>query len=287
MSRVSIIVIYFCLICLLGCLLAYPIYIISGSDFERIVSRTILILAILLFYPTCRILKINSLSSLGFSRDNLSSIAIRSWLFGLAMLAPISISYIACGFKLWVLPTQGLFELIEIFTSAIISACFIGLIEETLFRGLLQSQLSAAMNSFWAIILINIIYSSVHFLQTPEFYTGQPIHWYSGLTLLSSAFANFNNMTDFFDGWLALFLAGLFLSLVRYRTNNILWCIGIHAGWVTHIKVLKDLTDRDSSAQCSRFASEYDNFNGELSAVLILLVLVVWSLLRYRKSFTD
>jgi membrane protease YdiL (CAAX protease family) len=286
MPRVSIIVAYFCVTCLVGCLLAYPIYIISGANFERVVSRTILISAVLLFYPACRILQINHFSALGFSRDNIPSIAIRSWLFGVAMLAPISIFYITCGFMLWNPTTQGLFEPIEIFVSAIITACLIGLIEETLFRGLLQSQLSAVINSFWAVIIVSIIYSSIHFLEVPEFDPSQTIHWYSGFTFLSSAFANLSNVTDFFDGWLALFLAGLFLSLVRYCTNNVLWCIGIHAGWVTHIKVLKDLTDRDSSVQCSRLASEYDNFTGELSTVLILLVLVVWGLLRYRKSLT-
>jgi membrane protease YdiL (CAAX protease family) len=283
MTRVSIIVVYFCVICLLGCLLAYPIYIFSGANFERIVSRTILILAVLLFYPTCRILRINIFTSLGFNKKNIPSIAIRSWLLGVAMLAPISIFFIFCGFRIWEPAAPDLYELITIITSAIISACLIGLIEETLFRGLLQSQLTATINSFWAVIIVSIIYSSVHFLQAPNFDPSQTIHWYSGFTLLSSAFANFSNTIAFLDAWIALLLAGLFLSLVRLRTNNILWCIGIHAGWVTHIKVFKEFTDRDNSAQCGRLASNYDNFIGEFSTAWILLILFAWTFLRYRK----
>tara|TARA_R110002096_G_scaffold13834_3_gene48695 strand:+ start:989 stop:1849 length:861 start_codon:yes stop_codon:yes gene_type:complete len=283
MFRASIIVVYFCAICVIGCLLAYPVYIISGADFERIVSRTILILAVLLFYPTCRLLKIDSFASLGFKKAHSSSIAIRSWLLGIAMLLPISVFFISCGFRLWEQPPQNLFESATVVLGAIISAWLIGVIEETLFRGLLQSQFSAAFNSFWAILIVSILYSSVHFLQVPEFDSNQTIHWYSGFTLLSSAFANFKNFYTFLDAWVALFMAGLFLSLVRMRTNNILWCIGIHAGWVTHIKLFKDFTDRNNSAECGIFASSYDRFIGELSAAWILLILIAWAWLHFRK----
>ncbi len=286
MARVSIIVVYFCVICLLGCLLAYPIYILSGANFERILSRTILILAVLLFYPTCQILKINDVTSLGFKAQGLPSIAIRSWLLGVAMLIPISVFFISCEFRLWEPAAQSIFEPLAMIASAILSACIIGLIEETLFRGLLQSQLSTAMNSFWTVIIVSVIYSSVHFLQAPELDASQTIQWHSGFTLLASAFANFNNVSSFLDAWIALFLAGVFLSLVRLRTNNILWCIGIHAGWVTHIKVFKGFTDRDDSAQCASLASDYDSFIGEFSAAWILLVLLAWAILHYRKSVT-
>jgi uncharacterized protein len=286
MTRVSIIVAFFCVACVLGCLLAYPIFIISGADFERILSRTILILAVLLFYPLCQLLKINNYTSLGFRKENFSSITIRSWLLGVAMLAPISIFFIACGYRLWAHTAQDLLTSLTILTGVIISACLIGLIEETLFRGLLQSQLTAAINSFWAIIIVSVLYSSVHFLHAPEFDPSQMIDWYSGFTLLTSAFDNLSNLTEFLDAWVALFLAGIFLSLVRLYTNNILWPIGIHAGWVTHIKMFKDFTDRNDAAHCSSLASNYDRYIGEFSAAWILLILITWGLLHYRKSLT-
>jgi len=286
MARLRIIVAYFCVICLFGCLLAYPIYIFSSANFERILSRTILILAVLLFYPTCHVLKINNVTSLGFKREDFPSTAIRSWLLGIVMLAPISIFFVSCDFRLWEPAAQILFAPFAMIASAIVSACIIALIEETLFRGLLQSQLSTAINSFWSIIIVSVLYSSVHFLQAPDLDLNQSIHWYSGFTLLSSAFANLTNIGTFLDAWIALFLAGIFLSLVRLRTNNIIWCIGIHAGWVTHIKVFKDITYRDNSALCTNLASDYDHFIGEFSAAWILLVLLTWAIVYYRKSFT-
>ncbi|MDW3095142.1 MAG: CPBP family intramembrane glutamic endopeptidase [Gammaproteobacteria bacterium] len=231
-------------------------------------------------------LNINNFSSLGFSRKHFTKIAVRSWLFGLIMLVPISILFLSCGFRLWEPVPQSLLEPLLVFASALVSASIIGLIEETLFRGLLQSQLTSVMNSLSAIIIVSIIYSSVHFLQAPDYDLSNGIHWYSGFILLSTAFANFSNAGMFLDAWFALFLAGIFLSLVRLRTNNILWCIGIHAGWVTHIKVFKDFTDRDNSAECGQFASNYDNYVGEFSAIWILFVICVWALLYFRKSST-
>lgn len=114
--------------------------------------------------------------------------------------------------------------------SAIISGLVIGLIEETLFRGLLQTQLSAATNTLLAVVIVSIIYSSVHFLQAPSFDPSQLIHWNSGFIILFPAFANLSDLTSVVDSWIALSLAEIFLSLVQLRTNNILRCADIHAG---------------------------------------------------------
>ncbi len=286
MTRLAIIIAYFCSICVIGCLLAYPIYLVSGANFERIVSRTILILAVLLFYPTCRLLKINSYASLGFNKDNLTATIAQSWLVGFIMLMPISIFFLSCAFRLWEPFPETLIEPLIILATAIISGLVIGLIEEALFRGLLQSQLSAAMNSVWAVLIVSVIYSSVHFLQAPDFDSSQAVLWNSGFIMLSSAFANFANINLFIDAWVALLLAGIFLSIVRLRTNNLFCCIGIHAGWVAHIKIIKSFTERDNFASCGKYASQYDNYIGELSAVWILLVLLSWAAIIYQRKVT-
>ena len=137
------------------------------------------------------------------------------------------------------------------------------------------------------IIIISALYSSVHFLQAAEQTSNTNIEWFTGFTLLASAFANFYNISTFIDAWIALFLAGIFLSLVRMQTKNLIWCIGIHAGWVAHIKIFKEFTNRDSSVSCSSLASNYDNYVGELSTVWIVLVLFVWGIiyLRHRSNY--
>jgi len=284
MNRPAIITGYFITICVLGCLLAYPIYLLIDADFERIVSRTILILAVLLFYPTCKLLKISNITSLGWVKTHAMKSLAQSWVLGFIMLLPISMFYFSCGFRVLEPEPVTIIIILSALLSAVLSGLLIGIIEESVFRGLLQSQLSQSINSIVAIIIISALYSSVHFLQAPEHASNTDIEWFTGFILLSSAFANLYNFSTFIDAWVALFLAGIFLSLVRMQTKNLIWCIGIHAGWVAHIKIFKEFTDRDSSVSCSSLASNYDNYVGELSAVWIVLVLFVWGIIYLRRN---
>lgn len=284
MKTLAIITGYFFTICILGCLIAYPIFLLTGSDIERIVSRSILILAVLLFYPTCKYLNIQNIADIGWVKSNAIRVMTRAWAMGFIMLLPISIVYFACGYRV---PETNSLTMVMIFSallSAIISGLLIGIIEESVFRGLLQSQLSRGINLISAIIIVNIIYSSVHFLQAPDDIQLDTITWYSGFILLASAFSNLTNIGAFTDAWIALFLAGVFLSLICSKTNNLIWCIGIHAGWVAHIKLFKEFTDRDNTAQCATLASNYDNYVGELSTLLIITILAIWGILHSQRK---
>ncbi len=97
MARVSIIFGYLVSICVLACLLAYPLYLITGAELDRIVSRTILVNAVILFYPICLLLKIPDIASLGFSTSHVFSTLSKSVAAGIVMLAPISLYFVYCG----------------------------------------------------------------------------------------------------------------------------------------------------------------------------------------------
>jgi len=285
MKQLAIITGYFFTICVLGCLIAYPIYLIIGSDFERVVSRTILFLAVLLFYPTCKCLKIKNIASIGWKKSHAAHSLTKSWILGFIMLMPISMIYYSCGFRFLESTSVTFFIFASALLSAIISGLLIGIIEESIFRGLFQSQLSQSMNLTLTIIIVSVIYSSVHFLESSDNLNDLQIEWHSGFVLLASAFANLGNIYLFIDAWIALFLAGIFLSLVRIQTNNLVWCIGIHAGWVAHIKLFKEFTDRNDTASCASLASHYDNYVGELSILLIATILFIWMIVHmYNKS---
>ena len=276
MARVTIIIGYLVSICILACLLAYPIYLATDADFERIVSRTILVNAVILFYPLCCLLKIHHPSDLGFIKANPITSITNSVVIGFLMLAPISMFFIYCEYRYWEPNAAALLPLVIALFSALASGLIIGLIEETLFRGVIQSQLSKVFNVVLVIAIVNIIYASVHFLQAPDSTATLQIHWYTGFIILREAFANLANYELYADAWLALLLAGIFLSMIKLRSNNLWWCIGIHAGWVTHIKLFKDLTNRSQDAECAYLASSYDNYIGELSTIWILIVLTFW-----------
>ena len=282
MKKVSIIFGYLFSICVLACLFAYPLYLMTGADLESLVSRTILLNAVILFYPLCLLLKIQDFSSLGFSRSRILTTLTKSIMLGIVMLAPISIFFIFCGYRFWEATTGSLLSPLITIVSALISGILIGVIEETLFRGLIQSQLSKVLGIIWAILIVNLIYSSAHFLQVPDSIVHSQINWFSGFVTLKDAFANLSNFKLFADSWVALLLAGIFLSIVRIRSNNLWWCIGIHAGWVMHIKLIKAFTGRNIDADCSYLASDYDKYIGELSALWILIVLTIWFMISKR-----
>ena len=284
MKRITIITAYFIVICIVGCLLAYPIYLLTNGDLERIVSRTILVLAVLLFYPTCKLLRIQDIGSIGWIKTNLIQTLSQSWLIGFIMLAPISFVFLYCGFRIMEVQPISLLGILSALMSALISGLLIGIIEEFIFRGLMQSQLLQSINTVLVVLVISAIYSSMHFLEASDQIEITNPSWLSGFSILSSAFANFNNIHSFIDAWLALFLAGIFLSIVKITTNNLVWCVGIHAGWVTHIKLFKEFTDRDNSAACGNLASSYDNYVGELSTILIISILLSWIIFYYWKN---
>ena len=277
MPRLIILFTYLISIFVVGCLLAYPASLIIDTSFERIVSRSILICAVILFYPAYKALHIKSFSELGFTSNTPISTLSQSWGLGVVMLLPISFIFIACGYRYWEPISPDLLGPTMTIFSAIIAGLLIGLIEETLLRGFLQSQFNKLMTLSLSVFFVNVIYSSVHFLQPPETFTLETIHWYSGFTLLSAAFSSLLNFQLIWDSWIALFLAGVFLSIVRIRAN-LLWCIGIHAGWVAHIKVFKSFTDRDNTASCKAFASDYDNYVGEFSALWLIAIFIIWGI---------
>jgi membrane protease YdiL (CAAX protease family) len=278
MSRLAVLFIYIFSLFFAGCLLAYPAYLIIDADFERIVSRSVLLCAVLLFYPALKALKIKSLAEIGLSTQSPVSTLSKAWGLGVAMLIPISLFYIFCGFRFWEPLAPSLLDpTVTIFT-AIVSGLLVGLIEETILRGFLQSQLNKLMTIVLSVIIVNVIYSSVHFLQPPDNFTLTTIHWYSGFTLLAAAFSSLLQFELFWDSWLALFLAGVFLSIVRIR-SNLVWCIGIHAGWVAHLKVFKSFTDRNNEASCMTYASDYDNYTGEFSAIWLASLLIIWGII--------
>lgn len=276
-SRIVIILIYLLSACFLGCLIAYPIYFVTELEFERVLSRSILVCVVLFFYPAAKYLHFNNPEDLGFVAANRTKTIYKAWLLGIAMLLPLSIFFISCGFRIWEpLAEQSFPSATTAIALAISSGLVIALVEETLFRGAIQTVLKAKFNSIIAIIIVSVIYSSVHFLQAPELSASNNIQWYSGFILFISAFKPLLSIHLDWDSWLALFMAGIFLSIVRLRTNNLFWCIGLHAGWVAHIKIVKTFTDRDASASCRQWAGDYDKYIGELSIIWIALILITW-----------
>ena len=103
------------------------------------------------------------------------------------------------------------------------------------------------------------------------------IGWHSGWDMLNGMFHKYQDFAGFADSFIALFTAGLLLSLFRERTGNIALCIGIHAGWVTIIKLVGWITDAAPHSPAAMLAGKHNFFTGWAATILLgLITLWYW-----------
>jgi membrane protease YdiL (CAAX protease family) len=77
---------------------------------------------------------------------------------------------------------------------------------------------------------------------------------------------------EYWDSFLSLFLLGVGFCWVRRRTGSLWWCIGLHAAFVTGIRILKELSIRDEVNPYKVLVGTYDHFVGDLTTVWLLLI---------------
>jgi hypothetical protein len=80
------------------------------------------------------------------------------------------------------------------------------------------------------------------------------------------------------DAFLCLLAVGVLLGMLRVRTGNIAATIGLHAGWVAVIYVVRAATDRRPDAPGSWMLGEFDGFIGwlVLAWTLVLGISLSW-----------
>ena len=89
---------------------------------------------------------------------------------------------------------------------------------------------------------------------------------------------------------LGFILLGIFLSLVKIRDKGSLWnCIGLHGGlvgiWFFINNGLIEFKENTPSFLAGPFTQNIPNPIGGISAILILLLLCLFSALKSKKNF--
>ena len=273
---------------LLGCLLlsaavTYPLLQTGWVDFEphRVMSRLAQVFILLGIWPFLRALRLNDRRSLGYGRPRreiLGGLAL-GWLVGVAILAVLGLGELLLEIR--VPDTRNLTQVGELGRKAgqaLVGGLLIGLAEETLFRGALFSAIrrrrTAAAAVFWSALL----YAAVHFLKPGALGPGQAFDWTTTGQMVFGVFTDFADWQNL-DSLVALVLVGVFLGLVRERTGHVGWCIGLHAGWVFVIQVMRHLTDGNAASPLAFLAGEYDGVIGWLAAAWLgVLSLGYWGL---------
>ncbi len=260
---------YLLLCAVLAAGLAYPLYQLmqETAGLRVLVTRGSLVLVIVGLGFWCRFLHLGRHEILGFAAGNrnwaslLTGFALGSLMLGLHSSVMVWLDIRSLDMAMW----QKTGWLLKGLAQALGVGLLVALIEEILFRGVLLAALRQVAGTLTAVVLSSVYYAVLHFFRVdPRTLYPEPDAW-SGFVVLRDALAHIAGAP--FDSLLALFCAGLFLSLVRLgRTNGMLYCVGLHAGWVFIIKFSKTLTDPTPPGPWSFLVGSYDGYTGYLAA---------------------
>jgi membrane protease YdiL (CAAX protease family) len=276
---------------LLAALLFYPVFEILHVFWdvrpERVFHRLFMIIAILGFWPLLKLSGLNNRYALGYSAHGSRFIQalIKGLGIGVLIMTVHAILLLLLGARV-PKPDAILFtELLYNLFTGLMAGIVVALIEESFFRGALQSGMRRSSSFITTSVCVALFYAAVHFIKPYPLPAEIMIDWSSGWHMLISSFNSFINFSGIADSYIALFAAGMLLSLVRETSGNIALCIGIHAGWVWAIKMTKEVTNLDPAAPTAFLIGSYDNIIGwAATVVLSVAILLYWRLLAIKTA---
>ena len=116
---------------------------------------------------------------------------------------------------------------------------FAGFLEEVFFRGILFAGLRKHGGPLRAYVLANLFYSVIHFVKPGEDYFIDRLDLLAGFRHLGTTFEPFLDPLSLVPGIIGLFLLGAVMSYALARTGNLYLSIGLHAGWIFSLKMVR------------------------------------------------
>jgi len=266
---------YFLLASALAALISYPLFYIFGNDafrFESWVTRLALIFLILGLIPCFKIFNLSN-HLLGHNNDNHSRLKQISlgFIAGLIILSVVILLLLFLEVRTIEVGATLSFSLIS---KALLAGLIVALIEETLFRGLFFKLSLRWHNAASAILISSFFYAILHFIKPITHIDQGQLHIFSGFEVIANAFLALSTLQ--IDDFLALFSVGILLAIVRFKTQSLNYCIGLHASWVFLIKIFKDLTDESALSQWSFISGDYDGIIGWFSFAWLTLCSIAY-----------
>ena len=255
--------------------------ILREATFRRVFDRTLLVVAAIGLVPLLRALRVPSWRDIGYVRRRFGAVELVGGVclgcvsFGVAGALLVLLG----GRQLsqnWIHVTRNLITFA-------LTGVLVALVEETFFRGGLQTALGRGLNAAAAIVITSAVYSVVHFMKPSEAdIPANAVCWTSGFEHLVTVLRVAFKQSGVGLGFVTLFLAGLTLGIARARTGALYLPIGVHAGWVFTQKTFQWMTDR---TKLQAWWGSTDLVEGMLTwpLLLVLIGIVLW-LTRQRKT---
>lgn len=214
---------------------------IERADIGRYFNRSVMIMALLLLWPTARCLRFKGWREFGLSRNPCKGMdLVAGFLLAFGLLMTMGAGFLYSGF--FVPDNEPGWHRLGAFA---ISAIMVGFLEEVFFRGFLLGVLSRSMK-WGAMVLTTVIYAAVHFIKAPEIkeaWTKTP-EWFSGFRVLGRVFSGLSHNSHLLAEFATLMMLGLVLAFARQRTRSLWLPIGLHVGWVFGFKIYQAVTER-------------------------------------------
>jgi membrane protease YdiL (CAAX protease family) len=264
----------------LAAVLSIPLTETIGVPQHKFIGRGGLLIAILGFWPFLKLTGLANKKDLGYDlpADRFRLTLGKGMLWGIAILTCLSLALLALEIRPIVGP-KFMPSLPKVLLQGLLGGLAVAFIEETFFRGAMFSAIRRNGGGILsAMLLTSLLYALLHFFKPQALPPGIEPGPDGALTAYLSAFRHLFRW-EHLDSFIALFLVGLFLALVRRRSGHIAWSIGLHAGWVLVIKITHSYTYYDEEAEFSYLAGSYDGMIGWLAAAWIgALCLIPWLL---------
>ena len=200
-------------------------------EFERVVTRTVLVCLVLALVPALRLAGLRSPADVGLGRD---PGRWNRWALGFAGgLVTMGLVYgVGAVLGAYVLAGRAGWSEAGRLVSFAVGALGVAVVEETLFRGGLFGGLRTRTGFWPAALFSSLVFSAVHFMRPEPVVSVAHAHWDSAWRLLPNVFEPIHALSHYVPFALTLVLIGLALCLLYDMTGALYAVIGLHAGWI-------------------------------------------------------
>jgi len=253
---------------------------LATTDFQRFFNRSVLISALFLLLPAFQWIGARRFRDLGLARNTRRMEHLAGgFLVG-------SGTIIALGGLLSALGGLELKSPIpwHLLPQVALTAIFVAVIEEILFRGAILGLLRQSFAPVPAAVFTSALFSIVHFLKPTGEEIGR-VRWYSGFEILPHAFWRFSEPLLIAGGFVTIGILGLILAHATMRTSSLWLPIGIHSGIVFGKMGLNKLTRR-LEEMAPWFGGDVTVGIGSIAAMLFLWFMIWFIFLRGQSDST-
>jgi membrane protease YdiL (CAAX protease family) len=259
--------------------LTYPAWLavglISIEPIHRVMHRVAMLVALIGLVVLVRKLGLSNRESLGFGvppRRFATQLAL-GWLCGLALMLPLT----ALLFGLDIRVLRPDVQVAPVIVQGLVSGLLIALIEETFFRGVLFSAVARTSGAIAAMTAPSVIYAAVHFLGGKLRIAPEDVTWGDGFVVLAKLLERYAQPFELVDSFLALWVLGVLLALVRHRTGAIAASMGLHAVGVATIAILREMSVVDPNARFASLVGSYDGIIGWAALLWFALIAAAYA----------